>query len=142
MGERHELRLRVGRSFIDEWRVPRRWTLDEKTPFEQVRTLDPAPSDAIIAEAERNLVRSFPAFAGMAIAERWAGLIDATPDGVPVISGVPALPGFYIASGFSGHGFGIGPGAGHLMADLVTGATPLVDPSPYRYGRFSSTRAK
>jgi glycine/D-amino acid oxidase-like deaminating enzyme len=138
----HELRLRVGRSFIEEWRVPRRWTLDEKTPFEQVRTLDPAPSDTILAEAERNLVRSFPAFTGMAIAERWAGLIDATPDGVPVISDVPSLPGFYIASGFSGHGFGIGPGAGHLMADLVTGAAPLVDPSPYRYGRFSSTRAR
>lgn len=138
----HELRLRVGRSFIQEWRVPRRWTLDEKTPFEQVRTLDPAPSDTILAEAERNLVRSFPAFTGMAIAERWAGLVDATPDGVPVISDVPSLPGFYIASGFSGHGFGIGPGAGHLMADLVTGAAPLVDPSPYRYGRFSSTRAR
>jgi glycine/D-amino acid oxidase-like deaminating enzyme len=50
---------------------------------------------------------------------------------------VPALPGFYVASGFSGHGFGIGPGAGHLMADLVTGTAPLVDPSPYRYGRFN-----
>jgi glycine/D-amino acid oxidase-like deaminating enzyme len=73
----------------------------------------------------------------MTIAERWAGVIDATPDGVPVISEVPALPGFYVASGFSGHGFGIGPGAGHLMADLVTGTAPLVDPSPYRYGRFN-----
>jgi glycine/D-amino acid oxidase-like deaminating enzyme len=54
--------------------------------------------------------------------------IDATPDGVPVISEVPSLPGFYIASGFSGHGFGIGPGAGHLMADLVTNATPMRRP--------------
>ena len=106
------------------------------TPFEKVRTLDPAPSRAILDEGERNLVRSFPAFAGMTIAERWAGVIDATPDGVPVISEVPSLPGFYIASGFSGHGFGIGPGAGHLMADLVMGETPIVDPAPYRYGRF------
>ena len=83
-------------------------------------------------------MRSFPAFGGMKIAERWAGVVDATPDGVPVISEVPSLPGFYIASGFSGHGFGIGPGAGHLMADLVMGETPIVDPAPYRYGPLAS----
>ena len=82
-------------------------------------------------------MRSFPAFAGMTVAERWAGVVDATPDGVPVISEVASLPGFYIASGFSGHGFGIGPGAGHLMADLVMGETPIVDPAPYRYQRFA-----
>jgi glycine/D-amino acid oxidase-like deaminating enzyme len=64
-------------------------------------------------------------------------LIDVTPDAVPVISPVPAVPGFFIASGFSGHGFGIAPGAGHLMADLVTGATPIVDPSPYRFERVA-----
>jgi len=132
----HELRLRVGRYFLEEWRVPRRWALDAVSPFETVRSLDPAPSSSILEEGERNLVRSFPAFGGMRIAARWAGVIDATPDGVPVISDVPALPGFYIASGFSGHGFGIGPGAGYLMADLVTGKTPLIDPTPYRYGRF------
>ena len=39
----HELRLRVGRSFLEEWRIPRRWALDAETPFETVRTLDPAP---------------------------------------------------------------------------------------------------
>jgi glycine/D-amino acid oxidase-like deaminating enzyme len=136
----HELRLRVGRSFLEEWRVPRTWALDAATPFEKVRTLDPAPSRAILNEGERNLVQSFPAFGSRKIAERWAGVIDATPDGVPVISEVPSLPGFYIASGFSGHGFGIGPGAGHLMADLVTNATPIVDPTPYRYQRLVKDR--
>ena len=136
----HELRLRVGRSFLEEWRVPTTWALDAATPFEKVRTLDPAPSRAILNEGERNLVQSFPAFGSRKIAERWAGVIDATPDGVPVISDVPSLPGFYIASGFSGHGFGIGPGAGHLMADLVTNATPIVDPTPYRYQRLVKDR--
>ena len=123
----HELRLRVGKSFLEEWRVPRTWALDTETPFEKVRTLDPAPSRAILDEGTRNLTASFPAFANMKVAESWAGVIDATPDGVPVISQVPSLPGFDIASGFSGHGFGIGPGAGHLMADLVMGETPIVD---------------
>ncbi len=133
------MRLRVGRSFLEEWRVPRTSALDAKTPFETVRTLDPAPSLSILDEGMRNLVRSFPAFGGMNVAERWGGLIDATPDGVPVISEVPSLPGFFIASGFSGHGFGIGPGAGHLMANLVMGETPIVDPTPYCYQRFAKT---
>ena len=89
----HELRLRVGRSFLEEWRIPRSWALDAETPFETMRTLDPAPSHTILDEGARNLARSFPAFGRMKVAERWAGVIDATPDGVPVISEVPTLPG-------------------------------------------------
>jgi len=138
----HELRLRVGRRFLEEWRIPRHWALDAVTPFETVRTLDPAPSQSILDEGGRNLARNFPAFGGMRVVERWAGLVDATPDGVPVISAVPALPGFFIASGFSGHGFGIGPGAGHLMADLVMGSQPIVDPNPYRYARFAKASGR
>ena len=52
-------------------------------------------------------------------------------------SPVETLPGFFIAAGFSGHGFGIGTGAGRLMADLVMGRPPIVDPSPFRFSRFS-----
>ena len=63
-------------------------------------------------------------------------MIEASPDAVPVIDAVPSLPGFFIATAFSGHGFGIGPGAGRLAADLLTGATPIVDPTPFRYGRM------
>jgi glycine/D-amino acid oxidase-like deaminating enzyme len=132
----HELRLRVGRRFIEEWRIPRRWALDAVSPFEQVRILDPEPSPAILEQGRRNLVRAFPAFAEMKIAGTWGGLMDVMPDAVPVISDVPSIPGFFIASGFSGHGFGIGPAAGQLMADLVMGAKPCVDPTPYRLSRF------
>ena len=132
-----DLRLRLNRKFLDEWRMKRRWSLDEETPFERMRVLDPAPSAGLLEEARKNLSRAFPAFAGMRIAESWAGMIDVTPDAVPVISGVDAVPGFFIATGFSGHGFGIGPGAGRLMADLVAGDPPIVDPAPFRFSRFS-----
>jgi glycine/D-amino acid oxidase-like deaminating enzyme len=50
---------------------------------------------------------------------------------------VDTLPGFFIATGFTGHGFGIGPGAGRLMAEIVAGETPVVDPTPFRYSRFT-----
>jgi glycine/D-amino acid oxidase-like deaminating enzyme len=140
--QRQELRLRIGSRFIDEWRLAKRWTMDETTPFEQVRVLDPEPSEALLREARRNLARAFPAFKALKVAQSWAGLIDVTPDAVPVISPVDAVPGFYLATGFSGHGFGIGPGAGRLMADLVSGDAPIVDPTPFRYARFRGTRDK
>jgi glycine/D-amino acid oxidase-like deaminating enzyme len=132
-----ELRLRVDRRFIEEWNMPRRWALDAASPFEAVRVLDPEPVDQILTEGQSYLVKAFPAFKNMTIVQRWAGLIDATPDAVPVISPVQALPGFYLASGFSGHGFGIGPAAGRLIADLVAGDNPLVDPTPFRFERLA-----
>lgn len=131
-----ELRIRLGRRFLEEWKIPRRWSLDAVTPFEIVRTLDPEPSLAILKEGMRNLTRRFPVFGGVKVAQRWAGVIDVTPDAVPVISPLPQAPGLFLASGFSGHGFGIGPGAGQLMADLVMGTTPSVDQKPYRYERL------
>jgi glycine/D-amino acid oxidase-like deaminating enzyme len=131
-----EVRLRIGRRFLEEWRIPRRWSLDERTPFEQVRVLDPTPHEGLLAEARADLCAAFPAFKSMRVAESWAGLIDFTPDASPVISPVESLPGFFLATGFSGQGFGIGPGAGKLAADLVAGDTPAVDPTPYRFERF------
>ena len=133
---RAELRLRVDRRFIEEWRTPRRWTMDGPSPFEAVRVLDPKPSARSLAFAQRELIRAFPGFAGMQVAGSWGGMIDVTPDGVPVISAVPGILGFHLASGFSGHGFGIGPGAGRLMADLVANDTPIVDPAPFRFARL------
>ncbi len=135
--QRHELRLHLGSRFLEEARTPRRWSLDEVTPFEQTRVLDPAPVASILNEAQANLLAAFPAFQGMKIAQAWGGFVDAMPDAVPVIGEVPRLPGFFIASGFSGHGFGIGPGAGRLIADLVRGAKPLIDARPFRLERFA-----
>jgi glycine/D-amino acid oxidase-like deaminating enzyme len=61
---------------------------------------------------------------------------------VPVIGEVSSIPGFFLATGFSGHGFCIGPGAGRLAADLVAGDTPVVDPAPFRFSRFSERRQR
>ena len=83
-----ELRLRVGRRFLTEWQVPRKWALDASSPFEKVRVLDPEPAGSLLEEARENLSRTFPFFSNMVEAERWAGLIDVTPDAVPVISPV------------------------------------------------------
>lgn len=129
-------RLRLGQRFIDEARLKRRWKADEISPFEQMRVLDPAPVQSVLDDAASALKQAFPVFQSMRVAESWGGYIDVTPDIVPVISALPQVKGLHLASGFSGHGFGIGPGAGRLMAQLVTGETPCVDPTPFRYSRF------
>lgn len=135
--QRQNVRMRISRKFMEDWQIPRRWSLDGVTPFERVRTLDPEPYQSILDEARKAIAGAFPAFKDARIAERWGGMIDVTPDIVPVISEVDALPGFFIATGFSGHGFGIGPGAGRLVADLVSGDAPVVDPKEFRFGRYT-----
>ncbi len=134
---RGEIRLRLGRRTWEEIRTRRHWSMDDVTPFEATRILDPEPNARTLFDAEHTLSRMFPVFKDMEIVQSWAGLMDVTPDAVPVIDRVDRIPGFHIATGFSGHGFGIGPGAGRLMADIVAGDRPIVDPSPYRLKRFS-----
>ena len=133
---RGKLRLRVRRDFLSGPGAPARWSFDQPTPFEAVRVMDPAPDETLLAGGLERFKTAFPAAAPARIARMWGGLINSTPDLVPVIDKVDALPGFFLATGFSGHGFGIGPAAGRLAADIVTGETPLVDPTPFRYGRM------
>ncbi|SEN66439.1 Glycine/D-amino acid oxidase [Gemmobacter aquatilis] len=116
----------------------RRWRLDAPTPMERNRILDPRPDQSQITETLRRARALFPTLADVPVTAAWAGYIDSTPDGVPAI-GETNIPGFILAAGFSGHGFGIGPGAGHLIADLITGAAPILDPKPYHPARFEQS---
>ena len=130
--------LRFGRSFFEgPDALHGKWSFDRPTVFERMRVLDPKPKASIVEPTLREIVATYPELAGIRAARLWAGWIDSTPDAVPVISPVEALPGLVVAAGFSGHGFGIGPGAGRLAADLATGAPPVVDPAPFRLSRFS-----
>jgi glycine/D-amino acid oxidase-like deaminating enzyme len=71
------------------------------------------------------------------IRSAWAGMIDTLPDVVPVIDRVPSLPGLIVATGMSGHGFGIGPGVGRVLADMVAGQPPGHDLRRFRHARFT-----
>ena len=49
---------------------------------------------------------------------------------------MPGVKGFYFATGFSGHGFAMGPGTGRVMAELIVDGSASVDISAMRYSRF------
>jgi glycine/D-amino acid oxidase-like deaminating enzyme len=115
-----------------------RWRLDRPTPMEAMRILDPVADRKTVRLTLERAGKLIPALASVPMVASWAGFVDSTPDGVPVMGEVPAVPGLILAAGFSGHGFGIGPGAGHLVADIVTGQEPIVDPRPYRLSRFKA----
>ncbi|HAY46842.1 MAG TPA: D-amino-acid oxidase [Gammaproteobacteria bacterium] len=130
------LRIRLGPYFLKDLAIARRWSATDISPFEKIRTMNPSVNEGLNADALNNLRQAWPVFNAAELEETWAGLIDVTPDSNPVIDQINQLPGLTIATGFSGHGFGTGPAAGQLAADIVSNSTPLIDPSPYRFDRL------
>jgi len=134
--QRSFLKLGFGKAFFNDLKLKRRWKANSNSPFEIIRTMDPTPNMNLNQDAIKNMQMAWPAFNEAAIAESWAGLIDVTPDSMPVIDKIDSIPGLTIATGFSGHGFGTAPAAGQLAADLISDVKPIIDPSPYRMTRF------
>ncbi|MGZ9810239.1 NAD(P)/FAD-dependent oxidoreductase [Pseudoroseicyclus sp. H15] len=130
------MKFRIGKRSFQEVNMERGWKLDQRSPFETYRIMRPEPGHKILDQATINFKALFPQFKDMQVNERMSAWIDVTPDAIPVISPVEAIPGFFISTGYSGHGFGIAPGAGQLMTDLITGDAPCVDPKPFRHSRF------
>ncbi|MEY8879976.1 NAD(P)/FAD-dependent oxidoreductase [Donghicola sp. XS_ASV15] len=141
MNEWRRLSLGIGTAFFEALRMPKRWSATDITPFEKTRILDPEPDTKLLDKALATLTGFYAPFKNAKIAQRWAGYIDVMPDVIPVISDTKdvknGIPGLYVVAGFSGHGFGLGTGAGRLAADLIMGQGPCVDPTPFRLSRFS-----
>jgi glycine/D-amino acid oxidase-like deaminating enzyme len=129
-------RLRIGADFFRALATPARWALDGESPFERERVLDPRPDARVLREMRAALGHWLPELAGLPFVETWGGMIEASPDILPIISPVDGIGDFYVATGFSGHGFGIGPGAGRLVAGMVCGTADHAALAGFRLGRF------
>jgi sarcosine oxidase, subunit beta len=84
----------------------------------------------------RGIMKYFPCLSETKIVRTWAGWIDVCQDHVPIISKVEEVPGLIVASGFSGHGFGIAPTVGLLLSQLALDEQPVLDLQEFRYNRF------
>ncbi len=108
------------------------WTHpDRKLHLEDI--LPPAQTMAAIIQRTGHVL---PAFLQAQIARVWGGLLDMTPDGLPVLDRVDPIQGLVITAGFSGHGFCLGPITGQIAAELVQGKTPSLPLAPFRWDRF------
>jgi len=132
-----KLRALVPRGYPDGWTTPRRWAADRPSPFEAMRVLNPAPNMAALDGVATRFAEVFPDLGRPRWAKCWAGMIDVMPDELPVIDEAPEVPGLVIATGLSGHGFGIGPGVGRVVADFLLGGQVGHDLLPFRLSRFT-----
>jgi sarcosine oxidase subunit beta len=114
------------------------WNDPEETPGFKT-DFDPAFIEKILTRAADRV----PVFENLAVNPKraWAGLYEMTPDHHPVLGTVPALPGLFLANGFSGHGVMHAPATGKILSDLIlNGSTDLIDASLLSLSRFGEGR--
>lgn len=132
-----KLRGPAPRDYPDALRTKRFWQADERSPFERMRVLHPQPNMAKVSEIKRRFAQAYPQVGEVQTSAAWGGMIDVLPDVVPVVDHVAKLPGLIVATGMCGHGFGIGPAFGRILADMARGNDPGYDLSRFAMARFS-----
>lgn len=95
------------------------------------------PTAADIADVVGRVSAVLPAFAAAPVARVWGGLIDMTPDALPVLERT-AIEGLILAAGFSGHGFCLGPVTGEIIRQLVIDGRTDLPIEPFRSERFAA----
>ena len=110
---------------------------ERRHPFSARWAMNPPANPAKLERMLGEFGRMFPTIADLDVTEAWAGYIDATPDALPVLGTVDHPRGFVFATGFSGHGFGLGPIAGRLVAELIADGKTSLDIRSFRYSRFA-----
>jgi len=130
-------RFHVGRPLLRSLGAALPGSSARRHPLLWDRAHEPRPNPAKVERSLAELGRLLPAMPGLGIARSWAGYIDATPDLTPVLGPVAELRGFVFATGFSGHGFAMGPVTGRLISELIVDGKTSLDIAPFRFSRFA-----
>ena len=130
-------RFHVGRPLLRSLAAALPGTTGRRQPLVWDRGIDPVPNPHKVRRSLAELQRVLPGLPPLEIARSWAGYIDATPDLVPVLGVPPGVQGFVLATGFSGHGFAMGPIAGRLVSELIVDGKTSLDISGFRFSRFA-----
>jgi glycine/D-amino acid oxidase-like deaminating enzyme len=104
------------------------------------RTAVPAPGlrASSAQSALEALHRTLPATRELSLADTWSCYMDLTPDMLPILGPVDPLAGLTLATGLSGHGFGMGPIIGTLAARLALELDTGFDLTPFALARFTN----
>jgi glycine/D-amino acid oxidase-like deaminating enzyme len=116
-----------------------RVSVDVKSFFGQKKkffTHEPAPNYALAQGNVQRFKMVFPDVGELRLERAWGGVIDGTPDALPVLDPACGPAGLVLATGLSGHGFALGPVFGETVAKLVQGKTPSYELRPMRLARF------
>ena len=105
------------------------------------KTFDQTMPVVSVALLARRAAQMLPALQRANILRTWTGTLENTPDKVPIISPVDGIKGYIVASGFSGHGFCLGPIAGKLLSELILDGEPSLPLQEFRLSRFAASPA-
>jgi glycine/D-amino acid oxidase-like deaminating enzyme len=129
-------RFHVGRPLLASLAAALPGSAARRQPLVWDRDLEPRPNAVKVQRSLAELQRVLPALPPLGIARSWAGYIDAAPDLVPVLGEVAQRKGLLLATGFSGHGFAMGPIAGRLVSEMILDGKPSLDLTAFRFSRF------
>jgi glycine/D-amino acid oxidase-like deaminating enzyme len=101
----------------------------------QRKGFDDTIESKVLKALARRAIALFPMLSGVPVMRAYGGFRPYAPDHLPIIGEDPRTPGLWHATGHEGAGVGLAPATGRLLADLFTGASPLVDPHPFRVDR-------
>lgn len=93
-------------------------------------------NDRVQGGLEAFLPRVFPEFPPFEVSQRWAGIMDCSRDGRPLVGPLPGRPHEWVAVGFNGHGMPAGLGVGKFIAEAVATGRPPEALEPYAPARF------
>jgi len=102
----------------------------------EIAGLDAPPDERRATVLVDHARRLFPALEAGEV-RTWMGFRPSTPDSLPILGPVAGHPGLYLAFGHGHFGMSGGPPSGRLLARLIAGAAPGIDPAPYGAQRFS-----
>ncbi|MGY4533756.1 glycine oxidase [Pseudomonas sp. TE3786] len=92
---------------------------------------DKTPTDEALASLKASAIELLPALADAEVVGHWAGLRPGSPEGVPFIGPLPGHAGLWLNCGHYRNGLVLAPASCQLLADLMLGNTPIIDPAPY-----------
>lgn len=92
---------------------------------------DKTPTDEALASLKASAIELLPALADAEVVGHWAGLRPGSPEGIPFIGSVPGHDGLWLNCGHYRNGLVLAPASCQLLADLMLGREPIVDPAPY-----------
>ncbi len=100
-------------------------------------TFDQSVPLATIERLAHGAIRMLPALRAANFLRTWSGTLEVTPDKVPIIDPAVGMRGYILASGFSGHGFCLGPVAGKLLSELIVDGEASLPLHEFRLSRFA-----
>ena len=133
---RQNIKINVGKQLVQDILRAMPWSPTKKHPFAHTVGVEPEPNRDKVTTTMQRFHELFPSLESVGVKRVWAGRIDATADAVPVMGEVDKLKGFIFATGFSGHGFAMGPIVGKVISELILEGKPSIDLYALRHSRF------